>query len=380
MPALLVARWAVMSDERASDGDVKAAGDELLARWMRNPVFAAAGEPRCRALAASCPSRLYPSGALLLEQGDPSDHVQVVLEGTVRIFHRAADGREVLVKLLRAPCVFGDLELLADLPLVKNVAAVEQVQLALVPQQVFIELLRGCPAAMEALLKQVAAAYCVAIRNQRQVFASVEQRLANLLLSYAEFYGQAEDDGLLIGEKLSQQQLALSLGTTRRSVAKVLGEWSAKGLVSRRDERHLIHRVDKLEELAASLRGSLNYQMGMSVGQVASRETLSEGLLEVQSGPDEGARGRCLPIEGELTVGRARDNQLTLADERVDRRHCRVYRGATGPRFWVEDLGSADGTRVNGEPITRAVLREDDLIEVGSTTVLFRLASPDEAE
>lgn len=349
--------------------------DDLLALWMQNPIFAAAGAERARELATRYAPERHEAGTTLLEEGEVADGVHVVLSGTVRIYQQAADGREVLVKLLRAPCLFGDLELLARVPMVKNVAAVDEVRTALVPKQAFIDLLLGCPTAMMAHLEQVAAAFCVAARHQRQVFASVEQRMANLLLSYADFYGQAEGDDLVISEKLSQQQIALSLGTVRRSVAKVLAEWTAKGLISRRDDRHVIHRMDKLEELATSIRGSLNYQMGMSMEQVALREQLSRGVIEVLSGAET---GRQVSIEGDLIVGTQTSCQLVLSDPLLSDRHCRIYRGATGSRFWIEDLDSEDGTRVNRIEIARAVLREDDLIELGSTRLSFRLELPAE--
>ncbi|MCA9671810.1 MAG: cyclic nucleotide-binding domain-containing protein [Myxococcales bacterium] len=343
--------------------------DALLSRWLTNPIFAAAGETRCRELAASCAPRRYDAGTLLLEQGEPADHVYVVLDGAVRIYQRAADGREVLVKLMRAPCLFGDLELLAEVPMVKNVAAVEDVQLAIVPGSTFLELLFASKAATEGYLRQVASAFCVAARSQRQVLASVEQRVANLLLSYADFYGRAEGDDVLVEAKLSQQQIALSLGAARRSVAKVLGDWTNKGLVSRRGEQHLIHRVAELEALAEPIRGSLNFQIGMPLDQLARQDVLDQGVVEVEA---HGQRHR-LTIGDELLVGAHRGCHLVLQDAQVADRHCRIYRGATGPRFWIEDLQGAHGTRVNGAPIQRAVLRDGDTIEVGATPLRFVL-------
>jgi CRP/FNR family cyclic AMP-dependent transcriptional regulator len=360
-----------MNDETRPD-DSTISSVDLLALWMQNPIVAAAGEETGRALAAKYVPTTHPAGVDLIKEGETSDQVHVVLSGTVRIYQKAADGREVLAKLLRSPCLFGDLELLAEVPMVKNVASVDEVSVAVIPWEEYLDLLRGSSAAMMEHLKQIAAAFCVAARNQRQVFASLEQRMANLVLSYADFYGDPSGDDLVITEKLSQQQIALSLGTVRRSVAKVLSEWTKKGLLSRRDDRYVVHRMDKLEELAASIRGSLNYQMGMSMEQVAMKEQLSRGVIEVLSGSGSMV-GRRYPIEGELLVGRQKTCHLVLPDDFVSIRHCRIYRGTTGPRFWIEDLESDNGTRVNGGEIARAVLREDDLIEVGSTRLCFRL-------
>lgn len=67
-------------------------------------------------------------------------------------------------------------------------------------------------------------------------------------------------------------------------------------------------------------------------------------------------------------IGRAADVDLRLRDDGVSRRHARVL--ITGGQATVEDLGSANGTLVNGEPVTRAVLRDGDKIQVGATTIL----------
>jgi CRP/FNR family transcriptional regulator len=351
---------------------------ELFHLWLENPVFAAAGEAVCGELAAAHAPRSHPPGTVLIRTGEAADHVLVVLSGTVRIYQEAADGREVVVKLLRSPCILGDLELLAELPLLKSVAAVDDVQLAAVPARDFLDLLVEYPAAMMAHLQQVSVAFCVAIRNQRQVFASVEQRVANLLLSYADLYGEQQEGGVVIGRSLSQQEIARSLGTVRRTVAQVLSDWTTKELVSRVGRSLVLRRCDRLEELAAPIRGSLTYQMGMSVDTLLREERPGLAELVIVSGPGS-LPGRRYVVERELLIGRERSCQLRLPDELLSVRHCRVFRGATGSRYWLEDLGSDNGTHVNGRSVRRAVLREDDLIRVGSIQLRFQLHRPEVA-
>jgi DNA-binding NtrC family response regulator len=68
--------------------------------------------------------------------------------------------------------------------------------------------------------------------------------------------------------------------------------------------------------------------------------------------------------------------KLSCADRRMSSRHCRIRRGPR--RTWlIEDLGSKNGTNVNGRPVpSETVLRDGDLIEAGSTFLLFRGAVP----
>jgi len=72
--------------------------------------------------------------------------------------------------------------------------------------------------------------------------------------------------------------------------------------------------------------------------------------------------------EGELIVGRAAECDLALADPFLSRQHARLVR--RGESVEVEDLGSSNGTRVNGEPVTaRSPVRPGDVIQLSGTTV-----------
>jgi two-component system, cell cycle response regulator len=89
--------------------------------------------------------------------------------------------------------------------------------------------------------------------------------------------------------------------------------------------------------------------------------------------------GEIFPIEHELVIGRDPDCVLRLADdEGVSRQHARVKSVVDGGAL-ITDLGSANGTYVDGERITERVLKEGSKIRVGQTVVL-KYASYDAIE
>jgi hypothetical protein len=71
---------------------------------------------------------------------------------------------------------------------------------------------------------------------------------------------------------------------------------------------------------------------------------------------------------GGLTIGRSDDNDLVARDSRISRHHGRIA-GRRGTLVYV-DLGSTNGSRVNGEPVTEVVLGVGDRLEVGATTIV----------
>jgi FHA domain len=79
--------------------------------------------------------------------------------------------------------------------------------------------------------------------------------------------------------------------------------------------------------------------------------------------------GRNFDVNGELTIGRAAGCGVSLPDDTfVSSVHARVYE--TDGDIFVEDLGSTNGSLVNGAPLTAATkLRKGDRIQVGQTVL-----------
>lgn len=79
-----------------------------------------------------------------------------------------------------------------------------------------------------------------------------------------------------------------------------------------------------------------------------------------------------LPGGGVYLLGRDKDAQVKILSTSVSRRHARI--DATGHDHVLIDLGSANGTQVNGQSVARQPLRDGDLIRMGK--VILRYAGP----
>jgi hypothetical protein len=72
-----------------------------------------------------------------------------------------------------------------------------------------------------------------------------------------------------------------------------------------------------------------------------------------------------------LTIGRTRQNELVLQDQRVSSKHAKVY--FQEGRWYLEDLGSSNGTFLNGTQVHgKMPIRNGDSIRIGSTEILFK--------
>lgn len=89
------------------------------------------------------------------------------------------------------------------------------------------------------------------------------------------------------------------------------------------------------------------------------------------------AAGRELLVADELVIGREADGEGQITDDpEISRQHARIARAPDGG-WGVEDLGSRNGTFVNGHRIERQeLLAAGDAIEVGATRIVVQVSSP----
>jgi hypothetical protein len=119
---------------------------------------------------------------------------------------------------------------------------------------------------------------------------------------------------------------------------------------------------------------------GISI-QFAEHPGLSQGMIEIQSTNVQGAvswtpvldiGGKRYPITHSHTViGRGSDADITVDDTGISRKHVEIL--WDGARAQVNDLGSTNGSLLNGNPVTRAPLPPDSIIDIGRTRIVFRV-------
>jgi FhaA, N-terminal domain/FHA domain len=122
--------------------------------------------------------------------------------------------------------------------------------------------------------------------------------------------------------------------------------------------------------LASDPAGPSDVDPSMTRVYTIPRPSTPRAVLRVTD-PDGRAREAVIGPSG-LTIGRATDNDLVANDARVSRHHGRVV-GRRGTLVYT-DLGSTNGSRVNGEPVAEVVLGVGDRLEIGGTVLIIEVA------
>ena len=104
--------------------------------------------------------------------------------------------------------------------------------------------------------------------------------------------------------------------------------------------------------------------------EVAAGSTYA-ALLTFEAGP---FAGRIVALPHQMvTIGRAPDNDVVVGDPATSGHHGRIEDRQGS--FWISDLGSTNGTLVNGEPVIEKQLADGDVIAIGQNTLRFTLES-----
>lgn len=195
--------------------------------------------------------RMFPRGTPIYLPADQADAVLVLAQGRVKIGSFTEDGKQTILAFIEPGELFGELALLEGNQREEYAEALEKSTIVLLPNQAIQELLANNPEVALGVTK------LYGLRRQRierrlkyLLFRSNRDRLIHLLLELAERYGRRTPDGVELRIKLSHQELASVIGSTRETVTVVLGELQGEGML-RLGRRKLV--LTDLPKLAASI-------------------------------------------------------------------------------------------------------------------------------
>ena len=207
-----------------------------------NP-FAQLSEAGKKLLRGGLVSRHCASASPLLFKGQRVSGAYFVLQGQLRVFSLAPNGTEATLYCI-APgetCVFALNSLFNDLLYPAWVQAVEETTIALIPGPVFHTLFATEPVIRDLTVRTLSTLVFRLMAELEEVHSyKLNQRLANLLLVHASASGEL---------RMTQQQMASHLGTSREVVARLLHELVAAGHVETGRGSTLIRDVAGLSAL-----------------------------------------------------------------------------------------------------------------------------------
>lgn len=177
-------------------------------------------------------TRTRPADTVLMHEGDPTNHVLVLLSGWVRVYRTTPDGQVVLLALRGPGDVIGDIAALLDFPRTATVDSMQDTGFVQFRSDEFLACVHERPALGFALLKQMA----VRLRDSdaaRYDFAAMDvaQRVAAYLVYLADMHGTMAERGVEVRMPLTQQDIANRVGGSLRAVARAVATFRERGIL-----------------------------------------------------------------------------------------------------------------------------------------------------
>jgi CRP/FNR family transcriptional regulator, cyclic AMP receptor protein len=222
---------------------------DKLALLRNHPLFRDLPSTAIEKLGSYMGRRIVARGANIFSKGDPGTGLMGVLSGSVKISVRLADGRDLVLNIVREGEIFGDMALLDGRPRSADASAMSDCELVIMERRDFIPFLRSQPDVTLKLMEIL----CLRLRRTNDqlkdvAFMNLSIRLAKTLLRLAEDGGKSAPSGKM---KITQQEISEIVGRSRESVNKQLRAWKKRGWIELQWGALTVLKPDKLAEVVA---------------------------------------------------------------------------------------------------------------------------------
>jgi CRP-like cAMP-binding protein len=182
--------------------------------------------------------RRYGAEEAIFAPGDPDEHLYFILSGTVRLYKLYGDYKEATIALLKDGDLFGELSLPEGAGQTLFAHALTDVRVAVIRKSVLVEVLKRDP---ELVVKLFSSLFERLKHSEeaidRLLDREVSARLIKLLQYLSDRFGETDGSATVLDIRLTHQDLANMIASTREAVSKVMSELQREGLIEMRNRK-----------------------------------------------------------------------------------------------------------------------------------------------
>lgn len=183
--------------------------------------------------------------------GDPDDQLYFLLSGTVRLYKIYGDYKEATTALLKEGGIFGKLSLVEGRWQDVFAEAVTEATVASVRKEAIERVIKSRP----DFALRLFSSFSERLRQSDEVIESllhreVSTRLATLLINLSSRFGEGNGSGMMLDVRLTHQDLANMIASTREAVSKVMSEFQRDGYIEVKNRKIVILDRQALAEYA----------------------------------------------------------------------------------------------------------------------------------
>ncbi len=202
------------------------------------PLFQGLSEEELHTIELHAAPKAYRKNTVIIEQGDESNSLYVIVSGKVKVYVSDEQGKEIVLNTQGPGEHLGELALLGDSPRTASVVTLEDTRFLVITKRAFLECLSKNPTITLNLIKVLVQRVKALTENVSNLaLRDVYGRLTKTLVDHA-----TEQDGKLVTEPLTQQDIANLVGSSREMVSRIFKDLRAGGYITVEGKRIVINK------------------------------------------------------------------------------------------------------------------------------------------
>ena len=227
---------------------------DLKAGLLREvDLFAGLTTAELKEISRTLPMQTCQVGGLITSPDDEQERLYIVKRGRVRLYRLTPDGKQLTLEILDKGRTVGRMSWLGQDHTDVYAEAVEDALICSFTPTELQRLIDRFPSVGVNIIRYLSDRLATSEREREiMAFRSVEQRLATRLLELMERFGQPADRATAIDARLTQQELADMIGTSRETLATTIGSLRERGVLEMRNQRVIVLDADRLRAIAGA--------------------------------------------------------------------------------------------------------------------------------
>jgi len=217
----------------------------------RVPLFAGLSDEEFRELETIFQPRAYRKNQVIFVEEETGEYMYVVIAGKVKASKTSATGKETILAIHQPGDFFGEMSLLDGKTSPATVSAIEDCKIAIISRADFQRLLMR----NERVVSQIIQVLCSRLRSvwnqvQSLSYSNADSRIRAGVLQLARRHGINDARGILINLKITHDELAKMVGTSRETVTRTLTDLQKQGIIKMADRRIIVCDAKKLAPIS----------------------------------------------------------------------------------------------------------------------------------
>jgi CRP/FNR family transcriptional regulator, cyclic AMP receptor protein len=194
---------------------------------------------------------LYPRGTVLFVEGEAPRGLFILCSGQAKLSVTSATGHAINLRIVEQGEALGLSSVVANEPYVMRAETLSPCQVSFIPRLQFLQLFRAHPDLSLVVSKHLSMELHKAYDQTRLLALApgTQVKVAQFLLSWADKHGELVTEGVRLAIHMTHEEIGESIGASRETVSRVLGDFKRKQLIRTRGGTIVILQPQQLRGL-----------------------------------------------------------------------------------------------------------------------------------